>query len=380
MKIDRHNYEEHFLLYIDNELNVEQKKQVEAFVSANPDVEEEFIMLQQSRLVADDSIVFEGKESLMKEETAINMNNYEEWLVLYVDNELSREQKLIVEKFAEAHPHVKEELIIFRQTKLEPQEIVFAAKASLYRREENADSYRHRVVSMSWPRLRQAFGDRRWRVAVAAVVIIAAGLGTYSIITNQNKLKKIDTAKIIDSAPGKPGKSNQQEQKINNPGTETKQATPEINQQKNKTLAVKENQNKVEKKDLIQPEDKKDDQAIAKNDELKTPGQSTDIQKETSHTTTADAFIAVNGDQQKQIVNKFDVTNDPEKTPNSKKLASDNDYVDPGESVANNGNDENKKLRGFFRRATRFIERTTKINPANDDDKVLIGSMAISLK
>jgi len=371
MKIDRHNYEEHFLLYIDNELNVEQKKQVEAFVSANPDVEEEFIMLQQSRLVADDSIVFEGKESLMKEETAINMNNYEEWLVLYVDNELSREQKLIVEKFAEAHPHVKEELNIFRQTKLEPQEIVFAAKASLYRREENADSYRHRVVSMNWPRLRQAFGDRRWRVAAAAILIIAAGLGTYSIITNQNKPKTIDTAKVITP-------SNNIES--NNPGTEPKEETPESNLEKNKTLATKENKNKVDKQVFNEPENKTDNKAIVKNDELKTPGQSTDIQKETSHTTTADAFVAVNGDQQKQIVNKFDVTNDPEKTPNSKKLASDNDYVDPGESVANNGNDENKKLRGFFRRATRFIERTTKVNPANDDDKVLIGSMAISLK
>jgi hypothetical protein len=355
MKIDRHNYEEHFLLYIDNELNVEQKKQVEAFVSANPDLEEEFIMLQQSRLVADDSIVFEGKESLMKEETAINMSNYEEWLVLYVDNELTREQKLIVEKFAEANPHVKEELNLFSQTKLEPQEIVFADKASLYRREEKV-----RIVGMSW-----------WKVAVAAVVIIAAGMGTYSIIT-QNKPKTIDTAKVIESI--------QQKQKTINPGSEPKQKIPEINPEKNKTLAVKENQNKVEKKDLIQPEDKKDAQAIAKNDELKTPGQSTDIQKETSHTTTADAFVAGNGNQQKQTVNNSVVTNNISQPPNSKKLASDNDYVDSRESVASNGNDENKKLRGFFRRATRFIERTTKVNPANDDDKVLIGSMAISLK
>src|SRR5438046_3549133 len=165
MKIDRHNYEEFFLLYIDNELNVEQKKQVEEFVSANPDMEEELIMLQQSKLVADDSFVFERKNNLMREETTINLNNYEEYLILYVDNELTTEQKQVVENFAAAHPHVKEELNLFLQTKLEPQEIFFADKSSLYRIEEKV-----RVVGMSWR-----------RIAAAAILIIAAGLGTYSI-------------------------------------------------------------------------------------------------------------------------------------------------------------------------------------------------------
>ena len=40
MKVDRHNYEEFFLLYIDNELSVDQKKQVDLFVQENADLEE----------------------------------------------------------------------------------------------------------------------------------------------------------------------------------------------------------------------------------------------------------------------------------------------------------------------------------------------------
>ena len=63
MNIDRHNYEEYFLLYIDNELSVDQKKQVELFVQENPDLEEELVMLKQSRLIPDDSIVFDRKHS-----------------------------------------------------------------------------------------------------------------------------------------------------------------------------------------------------------------------------------------------------------------------------------------------------------------------------
>ena len=97
MNINRHNYEEFFLLYIDNELNVDQKKQVELFVQENPDLEEELVMLKQSRLIPDDSIVFDRKHLLMKEEDAphssnhsfINLNNYEQWLIMYVDDELS---------------------------------------------------------------------------------------------------------------------------------------------------------------------------------------------------------------------------------------------------------------------------------------------------
>src|SRR5258705_4409394 len=169
--IDRHNYEEFFLLYVDNELTVEQKKQVELFVKANPGMEEELTMLQQSRLIADESIVFHGKEKLMKEEndSFINMSNYEEYLVLYIDEELNEQERVGVEQFAALHPHVKQELVLFQQTKLQPKEIILTGKESLYRREEKV-----RVIGMSW-----------WKVAVAAILIIAAGLATYSVLNKK---------------------------------------------------------------------------------------------------------------------------------------------------------------------------------------------------
>src|SRR5690242_1558565 len=111
MNIDRHNYEEFFLLYIDNELSMADKKQVEFFVKENPDLEEEFLMLQQSKLIADDNVMFEGKEMLMKNETeSISMNNYEEWLVQYTDDELNATERKEVEEFAAANEGVQEEL------------------------------------------------------------------------------------------------------------------------------------------------------------------------------------------------------------------------------------------------------------------------------
>ena len=42
MIINRHNYEECFILYWDNELTASQKQAVENFVKENPDLQEEF--------------------------------------------------------------------------------------------------------------------------------------------------------------------------------------------------------------------------------------------------------------------------------------------------------------------------------------------------
>ena len=44
---------------------------------------------------------------------------------------------------------------------------------------------------------------------------------------------------------------------------------------------------------------------------------------------------------------------------------------------------KNKKLRGFFRKATRVFEKRTNISASDDEDKedkVLIGALAVKLK
>ncbi len=96
--INRYNYEEFFLLYVDKELDADGQAAVEAFVSQNPDLAKELQLLQQATL-ADDNIEFERKEILYKKENSICLKNYEEYFLLFADNELNQQQMLEGENF-----------------------------------------------------------------------------------------------------------------------------------------------------------------------------------------------------------------------------------------------------------------------------------------
>jgi hypothetical protein len=346
MKVDRHNYEDYFLLYVDNELTVEQKKQVELFIKENPDLEEELVMLQQSRLIPE-TIVFEEKHLLMREEnnSFINLNNYEEWLVLYVDNELSDGEKVTVEKFAASHPHVQKELDLFGQTKLQPDQFNFPDKNLLYRNKE-----RVRIISMVW-----------WRVAAAAILIIAAGITLYSVLTTNSSgpEDKIVISKKEQAPNPVKSISPDQEQKQNGPALENEKGQVVISTPVEK---AKQQENKKQPVDNLSLSDNQ----IAKvNNNI--PQRRPVIVNEINTSRPNEQQITsvdVPG-KRKQIFNGEDVTPGDSGTPNLPEYASST---------------ENKKLRGLFRKATRFIERTSGINPANDDNRVLIGGMAINLK
>jgi hypothetical protein len=360
MNIDRHNYEEYFLLYIDDELSVDQKKQVEMFVQQNPDLEEELVMLKQSRLIPDDSIVFDNKHLLMKEEresenhSFINMNNYEQWLIMYVDGELSAQERMAVEKFASAHEHVQQELELFQQTKLQPEEFVFPNKEILYRSEKTV-----RVISMQW-----------WRVAVAAVLIISAGITVYSVLINRNNNagagSEITKTTVIKK---------KQVPAVNSviPDNQQPNVTPDQQREQQLSVSVPPRKQPKEKEKIQEQPEQENNQQLAYNPPTdKAPDlkrSAIKIDKGNTEQTRVKDDIAF--ETHKENIHTDPVTKTGVETPDNSSTSK--------ETVQYASNTENKKFRGFFRKATRILERTASINAA-DDDKVLIGGMAINLK
>jgi hypothetical protein len=152
--ITRENYEEFFLLYVDNELPAAARSAVERFVDENPDLRDEWEAFLQCRVQPDEEFVFPFTHELLKEE-------HEDMLLSFVDGELDAKDRGLVEDLISRQPSTATELRQLLLTVSEPdRSIVFPDKETLYRTER-----RRRVVPLFW-----------MRAGVAAAVLTAGAL------------------------------------------------------------------------------------------------------------------------------------------------------------------------------------------------------------
>jgi hypothetical protein len=381
MNINRHNYEEYFILYMDNELSSDERRMVETFVQNHPDLKEELEILLQYKLVPDATIVFEGKDELMKVkgESPVTLLNYEEWLVLYMDNELTADQRKMVEQFIAANPSVKKEVDLLLRTQLQPETIVFANKEVLYRREE-------KVRPILW-----------WRAA-AAVLILALGITSVIIFNKKGNADKEEIAK----APGSEQKTikenavaaneNNSKEKVKE---ENKQVTiPVIANNVENAVAVKStlaNNTPTVKKNNVAPVKandniitpiKKNEEVMATNDKPTTNNLPQPLQNRTIITNDVPTKAIAKNDTPDKIDNSStSLTNTGVTTKNPQpsdiRTASLTTNTDDADFDQPNG--KKSKLRGFFRKVTRTFEKRTNIDPT-EDDKLLVGGLAIRLK
>jgi anti-sigma factor RsiW len=152
--ITRDNYEEFFLLYIDNELSLAARSAVEQFVDENPDLREEWETFLQCRVQPEAESVFRHKDELLKGE-------HETLFLSYVDGELDAEDRSGVEDMIGRDPSSAAELQRLLLTVSKPDlSVVFPDKESLYRTER-----RRRPVLLLW-----------MRAGVAAAVLTVGAL------------------------------------------------------------------------------------------------------------------------------------------------------------------------------------------------------------
>jgi hypothetical protein len=374
MKLNRHNYEEYFILYLDNELDSEDRREVELFASEHPDLKAELDILLQSKLSPDTDITFGNKESLLaRDSSSISMNNYEQWLFSYIDNELTTEEVKDIERFIAEHPEVKTELGLLQKTKLQPEAIVFPDKESLYRKEEKA-----KVVAIHW---------RRWAVAAALLI----GISTTAIVLFNSKSETVQGP--VAKAPQNEEKTNSDnpvKQPVN--GTPIQNAIadndPQITESTKEPVTIANNH----QKNVTSAENKKDQSArIAKEDrfiaadkqETNNLPDSKDNPNVNTRQPDPSNLIASSG---ANIPSKDALTNFNENTASSKVTPGivQTSYSQTGappddEFGADQPDGKKNKLRGFFRKITRTFEKRTNIKATDDEDRLLIAGLAIKL-
>ncbi|MEO6611540.1 MAG: hypothetical protein ABIT05_01900 [Chitinophagaceae bacterium] len=371
--ITRHNYEEFFILYMDKELSSDERRMVETFVQQHPDLKEELDLLLQYKLVPDTAITFNGKEELIKVngETPVTLTNYEEWFLLYLDNELSADQKKTVEQFLSANPAIQKEFSVLQRTRLQPEKIVFDSKASLYRKEVKV----------------RPLINYKWRVAAAILVLLLGGM-TYILVSNKPSAGKgIDIATVPVKEQKTTGKDN-----VSPVQTGNKEAVAVLEEKETpaKNPLIKEevkpfNINTVtaRPKDIrsknIELREIKNETAVVNNDKpsnnLPQPLNNPAINK-------ADAKPIAKNDIPKEIINPKNissgavVTNKPTPPLNIVQAS----YPADNNEDLDQSSGKKSKLRGFFRKVTRTFEKRTNIDATPDDNKLLVAGLSIKLK
>lgn len=376
MLINRHNYEEFFILYMDNELDPASRRMVEDFVLLHPDLKEELDILLQYKLVPDTHIVFDGKEELMKEngQPLISMTNHEEWFSLYIDDELLPEQRRQVEAFVDANPATRITLDLLQKTRLQPEQVVFPDKSTLYRKEEKT----RRILPFYWR-------------AAAAILVIILGITVFLIVHRKPDTDQPEVAKAPINLPAKtvlPENKqtsipvNEQPEAIaSNPLNKSEVAEPGTiptrpsekalaqQQQKNSTLSKQHENNLTPESgnDVV-----KNSLTIQPTNNLPKPDNNPNL---TNTQAPADALASNNKENNipQQVITNPVVTSANPQPSNIIRAAYPSD--EPLEETEGKKN----KNRGFFRKIARTFEKRTNIDPT-DDNRLLVAGLSFKLK
>ncbi len=375
MSIHRHNYEEYFILYMDNELSSEDRQAVDAFVLANPDLKEELDSLLQYKLEPDAHAIYQDKENLMKFQD-------EELLLLYNDNELTSEDRLKVELLLNNNPLLQKKQTILLNTKLAPEQIVFPNKASLYRKEEKI-----RPIHIRWQ-----------RIAIAAIFLLAISLTGILLMRNRNTTQGIEIVHTTPAVkhpetPSVPNILEQNKRTINN----TEESNIAENNMEAKTKGVIDPDNSVHQAKLTVKEQNiiqslNGTEHIEIKPEINTTNNITPINaiaienKTTNNLPTPINNTGINTvvlPPQSSTIAK--TSPNPETNinqsikPNEIITASLNNNSTTSDNVMEEG--KNKSSRGLFRKITRALQKGNNVLSGNSDqeNKLLVGGFAIHL-
>jgi hypothetical protein len=341
------NYEEFFVLYMDNELSDEQMKMVDDFLIKHPDLQVEFDILASTKLPAEQVSI--NKEDLLAD--SMKLNVFDEELLLFIDNELPAEQKKIVALELENNKDYRLQHQVLINTKLDASEVIaYPNKKELYRKSDSGV-----VFFKPWMR-------------IAAAVLLIAALGiTYFRNNNSASVDPIpniavnnDNKPVIKEITKEKDKSEDILQDIQPVKENMIARNEEVKEKKTYKKDNREIINQAPDQNLVAHND------VSVNLPQQKPMESINISQ------PAISMGSIDISRDNSILNNLAVTSDHTTAYNNTNASA---------VIADDakGNETKGSVKGFLRRATRLIEKRTGID-ATTDGELLIGVVAVKLK
>jgi hypothetical protein len=221
--IDRYNYEEFFLDYLEGNLSDSEVKNLERFLSDHPDLKEE---LNEMRLVVVEEEAIEFDKSALKQIPF--ENDFDEFCVAKLEGDLEKEEELAFSNYLNINLIEKAQYQLYEKTKLSADlEILYPDKEELRRKDRKMIPY--------------------WLlsgVGIAASVLVLFTVWNTSISDKDaeqlsgNKVAYIDTVKKIEIKPSDEAK--RLEELVKNTGTKPAEAnSTNLDKAEPETAAVK---------------------------------------------------------------------------------------------------------------------------------------------
>ncbi|HUC81852.1 MAG TPA: hypothetical protein VMR70_13105 [Flavisolibacter sp.] len=352
--INLSNYEEYFILYMDNELPAAERQMVEAFVAQHPALAEELEMLMSTKLSLDE-LCFTGKEELLS--PAMKVATVDEALLLYIDNELPASDRKKVEERLAADNDYSQQHAVLMQTKLDASEkVLHPNKKELYR-------YAERVVVF-----------KTWMRIAAAVILVLFG-SLFFLLKNEQPAATY-------TAGNKPAQNLAPVIKENQKDIEQRITVPENAEQQDALASVTENSQAEKAEKKVVTAVKKEVKEIASpltQDANSLAQQSTQamerkreiIQFDVKQFTQPEIDIAA----VKETLAHNSVTSN-----HTNRITNEDAPMEPAVTDGDFKNTKSSSAKGLFRKVTRFIGRNTGIGTADAGEEVLIGAVALKLK
>jgi hypothetical protein len=356
--INRNNYEEYLLLYIDGELPAAERQAVESFLAVNPDLKEELQLLQQT-ILQPEHLSFSEKDLLYRKEEGISLGNFQEYFLLYVDEELNAAEKQSVETFVLQNPELQEEFTLLKQSVLPAEQVIFKNKEVLYRKEEKR---RPVVISLRWASLAAAV-----MIAVMAMLWIFNGGNKAGSrdgqVADKNQQKGTSAPATIQPQQLVTGGANREQE-------ETPLAANKNDRSNNQQTAVNSKQNPSLQSPVATAPKQVAQQPIVEPEVIASVPNTTN---------TTGSYSGAPEDPKATGIS----TPDPEEHNAYVQPAVYTDELNTGDEEKNNTllvgalQINTDKVRGLFRRAGRFLSSKVK-NKDDDGEKIQVANIEVN--